>query len=47
MFRLRKWKWPVPSARRPGIVGIYTNYLVYERLAPGILEQLEARNPER
>jgi hypothetical protein len=46
MFRLRNWVWPVPSARRPGIVGIYTNDLVYERLAPGILEQLEARNPK-
>jgi hypothetical protein len=46
MFRLRSWTWPVPNARRPGIVGIYTNDLVYERLAPGILEQLEARNPK-
>ncbi len=46
MFRLRAWKWPVPSARRPGIVGTYTNDLVYERLAPGILQELEARNPK-
>jgi hypothetical protein len=46
MFRLRGWRWPVPSARRPGAVGNYTNDLVYERLAPGILEQLEARNPK-
>lgn len=46
MFRLRGWKWPVPSARRPGAVGNYTNDIVYERLAPGILEQLESRNPK-
>ncbi len=46
MFRLRGWKWPIPSARRPGVVGTYTNDLIYERLAPGILEQLEARNPK-
>lgn len=46
MFRLRGWKWPVPSGKRPGIVGTYTADLVYERLAPGILEQLEARNPK-
>lgn len=46
MFRLRGWKWPVPSARRPGAVGNYTKDLVYERIAPGILEQLEARNPK-
>ena len=46
MFRLRDWKWPVLSGKRPGIVGTYTNDLVYERLAPGILEELEARNPK-
>jgi hypothetical protein len=46
MFRLRGWNWPVPSARRPGIVGTYTNDLVYERLAPGILQELETRNPK-
>jgi hypothetical protein len=27
-------------------VGKYTNDLIYERLAPGILEELEARNPK-
>lgn len=46
MFRLRGWTWPVPSARRPGIVGTYTNDLVYQRLAPGIVEELEKRNPK-
>jgi hypothetical protein len=46
MFRLRGWNWPVPNARRPGIVGTYTNDLVYERLAPGILQELETRNPK-
>ena len=34
------------KGKRPGIVGTYTNDLVYERLAPGILEELEARNPK-
>lgn len=46
MFRLRGWKWLSISGKRPGIVGIYTNDLVYERLAPGILKELEARNPK-
>jgi P63C domain len=46
MFRLRGWRWPVPSARRPGAVGNYTTDLVYERLAPGIVAELEARNPK-
>lgn len=46
MFRLRRWSWMSMKGKRPGIVGTYTNDLVYERLAPGILEELEARNPK-
>ena len=32
------------SVARPGVVGRYTNDLVYERLAPGILEELQKLN---
>jgi hypothetical protein len=46
MFRLRGWQWLSISGKRPSIVGAYTNDLVYERLAPGILQELEARNPK-
>jgi hypothetical protein len=46
MFRLRGWEWLSISGKRPSIVGTYTNDLVYERLAPGILKELEARNPK-
>jgi hypothetical protein len=46
MFRLRGWRWPSIGGKRPGIVGTYTNDLVYERLAPGILQELETRNPK-
>jgi P63C domain len=46
MFRLRGWEWLSISGKRPSIVGGYTNDLIYERLAPGILEELEARNPK-
>jgi hypothetical protein len=46
MFRLRGWEWLSVSGKRPSIVGTYTNDLVYERLAPGILKELEARNPK-
>jgi hypothetical protein len=35
------------SVNRPQVVGRYTNDLVYERLAPGILTELERLNPER
>lgn len=46
MFRLRGWQYPTPGGARPGVVGTYTNDLVYERIAPGLLSELEARNPK-
>lgn len=46
MFRLKKWQWKGMKVNRPQVVGRYTNDLVYERLAPGILEQLRERNPK-
>lgn len=46
MFRLRGWQYPTPGGARPGVVGTYTNDLVYERLAPGLLQELELRNPK-
>lgn len=46
IFRLRNWEWKGMKVNRPGVVGRYTNDLVYERLAPGILEELKARMPK-
>jgi hypothetical protein len=46
MYKLRGWAWPVPHGRRTPLVGHYTNDLVYERLAPGLLNELEERNPK-
>lgn len=47
MFRLRDWEWKPHSVRkRPGVVGKYTNDLVYQRLAPGVLEELRKKNPK-
>jgi hypothetical protein len=46
MFRLRGWEWKGMKINRPSVVGIYTKDLVYERLAPNILEELETRNPK-
>jgi len=43
LFRLKGWAWN--SGKMPGVVGRYTNDLVYERLAPGVLEQLNKLNP--
>lgn len=45
IFRLKGWKWNSMSVARPGVVGRYTNDIVYERLAPGILEELQKVNP--
>lgn len=46
MFRLRNWPWNPVSVARPSVVGKYTNDLVYERLAPKILDELQKRNPK-
>jgi hypothetical protein len=46
MFRLRGWQWRGMSVNRPSVVGKYTLDLVYERLAPGIVEELEKKNPK-
>ena len=42
--RLKGWpSWY--AIKRPSIVGKYTNDLVYDRLAPGLLSELRRRNP--
>lgn len=47
MFRLRGWNIHNPKLlKKPSCVGNYTNDIVYNRLAPGILEELKARNPK-
>jgi hypothetical protein len=45
IFRLRGWQWNGMKINRPSVVGRYTNDLVYERLAPGILDELKKRMP--
>lgn len=45
IFRLKGWQWKGMSVNRPGVVGKYTTDLVYERLAPGIVDELERLNP--
>lgn len=45
MFRLRNWNWQGMKVNRPSCVGTYTNNLIYERLAPGVLAELERINP--
>ena len=45
MFRLKEWNWPQVNIRRPSVIGHYTNDIVYDRLAPGVLEELRRLNP--
>jgi len=46
IFRLRNWNWRGMKVNRPQVVAHYTNDLVYARLAPGVLKELETRNPK-
>lgn len=46
MFRLRGWQWRGMKVNRPSVVGKYTNDLIYQRLAPGVMEELKKRNPK-
>ena len=45
LFRLRGWQWRGMKVNRPSVVGHYTRDLIYQRLAPGVVEELELRNP--
>ena len=45
MFRLRGWTWRGMKVNRPQCVATYTKDVIYRRLAPGILTELEQRNP--
>lgn len=46
IFRLRGWDFDETTSKRPGAVAQYTKDIVYKRLAPGILTELEERNPK-
>lgn len=46
IFRLRNWEWKGMKVNRPQVVAKYTTDFVYERLTPGLLEQLQHRNPK-
>lgn len=46
LYKLKGWDHTGTTFHsRPSIVGKYTNDIVYERLAPGILEELRRKNP--
>lgn len=45
LFRLKGWSLDKKTMKMPGVVGRYTNDIIYDRLAPGILEELRKKNP--
>ena len=45
LYRLRRWKYRPLNTNRPGVVAYYTVNLIYERLAPGVLDELKKKAP--
>jgi hypothetical protein len=46
IYKLKGWTWPGMGKNRYSVVAHYTRDLVYQRLGPGILKELEARSPK-
>lgn len=46
IYRLRGWQWPGMQKNRFPLVGKLTKDIVYERLAPAVLQELERLNPK-
>lgn len=46
MYRLKGWEWGGMSKNRFSCVGSYTRDVVYERLAPELIEEMQRLNPK-
>lgn len=46
MYRLKNWQWSGGSSRRPQVAAKYTANIVYARLGPGVLDELQRVNPK-
>jgi len=46
IFRLRDMDYSKDTVQRPRYFGVLTNDIVYDRLAPGVLEELKKANPK-
>lgn len=46
IYKLKGWKWPGMGKNRFSVCAHYTRDLVYQRLAPGLLQELEAKSPK-
>jgi hypothetical protein len=45
IFRLKKWPFDPATMQSPRVLAHYTNDIVYNRLAPGVLQSLREKNP--
>jgi len=41
IFELNNWPYDPSSVKRPGVIGLWTNDIVYARIGPGLKEQLQ------
>jgi hypothetical protein len=46
IYKLKNWPWPGMSKNRYSVVAKYTTDLVYERIGPGLLEELIKKTPK-
>jgi hypothetical protein len=46
IYKLKGWRWPGMKKNRYSVVSYYIRDLVYERLAPGLLRELENKSPK-
>lgn len=47
LFRLNAWDYTVSGIkRRPGVIGTWTNKLIYEQLPKGVLKELKNKTPK-
>lgn len=47
IFRLNKWDYTVSGIKkRPGVIGTWTNELIYKQLPKGVLEELKTKTPK-
>jgi hypothetical protein len=45
IYRLRGWKFEPWNTKRPSVIASWTDDFVYDRLAPGLTEELRTKNP--
>lgn len=46
IFKMKGWNWfGITKTKRPQVIGHYINDLIYERLAPQVLDELRVKNP--